>query len=81
MARSAAERGAAAAGPSGRDGRADAVSPQVGAAGVASEEMMRMLKVTWTRSGSDYSSVDLRAEFGRFGEVEDVILRWATGVQ
>ena len=38
-------------------------------------EKERVLKVSWDRAMGDYGALRLREIFGRFGEVEDVVIR------
>lgn len=49
----------------------------VGANAEAGNELdkEKILKVSWEREGEDYSAARLKEVFGRFGEVEDVVIR------
>ncbi|RWR84510.1 dnaJ subfamily C member 17-like protein [Cinnamomum micranthum f. kanehirae] len=62
-----------AAGTKKGDDRDTAVGANAEAGNELDKE--KILKVSWEREGEDYSAARLKEVFGRFGEVEDVVIR------
>ncbi|KAJ4965399.1 hypothetical protein NE237_017248 [Protea cynaroides] len=62
---------------------APASSSKVGTAGIGRENVVgsesmnkeKVLKVSWESGGEDYSALRLKELFGKFGDVEDVVIR------